>query len=460
MERDKKPTFNQSVDFKLIKKVQPNCTESEKVVLGWLVMYPDKIIKISEGLARADFYDGKNAIIYGALCKMASEGKHIDLVTLSSFLEENAVLDRVGGASYVAGLMDGIPKLTKIEPHVDIIKDKARLRKLIQSSYDAFQSCYHPGVTAKDIASKLATEVTPLASGRDSEPNRILSRDVRDWVKRSAGEFSRLDIRNDMNLIATQDRHNLSMILLRLEKDGLIVKSGKREGHYRRVESDLLEMEWENADTTEVPVEWPLDIHKFYITYKKSINVIAGKKSEGKTLFCLDFAHRNVDKMKVHYLTNELGPQGVKVRTGRMKDIPIEKWKKIHFYERTENYEDAIFPNDINIIDYLEVGMDFWQMGHIIRKIHKKLVDGIAVIAMQKKEGATYGIGGEFTTHAAQLYLTLDVRTAKIIYAKNIRDGMNSYDGKVRRLKIVGGAEFVPDGDWGEVDNDNKKMRF
>jgi hypothetical protein len=85
--------------------------------------------------------------------------------------------------------------------------------------------------------------------------------------------------------------------------------------------------------------------------------------------------------------------------------------------------------------------------GGEIRRIYDKLKDGIAVIAIQKDEGAEYGRGKDFAREKARLYVTLNDKGThnelKIIDAKNWAQPGHNPKGKVFRFKLVDGAKFI-----------------
>jgi len=58
----------------------------------------------------------------------------IDLITLSDELRRAGEFEQVGGATYIASLIDGVPRTDTIEPYAKIIKQKAMLRRLITAS--------------------------------------------------------------------------------------------------------------------------------------------------------------------------------------------------------------------------------------------------------------------------------------------------------------------------------------
>src|SRR5687768_17463549 len=73
---------------------------------------------------------------------LAERSQPIDLVTLKDELIKGSALEGVGGAAYLASLLDGVPRITNVEHWSRIIKEKAVLRNLIHASTRIVQECY------------------------------------------------------------------------------------------------------------------------------------------------------------------------------------------------------------------------------------------------------------------------------------------------------------------------------
>lgn len=114
-----------------INKVPPNSMEAERSTIGSLLVDKDSIVKISDFLKAEDFYHDAHRIIYKAVNDLYDKRTPIDLVTLSTMLEDRGELKLVGGASYLALLANEVPTATHIFQYATIVKEKAILRRLI-----------------------------------------------------------------------------------------------------------------------------------------------------------------------------------------------------------------------------------------------------------------------------------------------------------------------------------------
>jgi replicative DNA helicase len=123
-------------------KTLPHNAEAERTVLGAVLVDGSAFNSAAEILTRDDFYREGHRRIFDAMAALAERSATIDLVTVKDELTKSSALEAVGGAAYVAGLVDGMPRIVNVEAWSRIIKEKAALRSLIHASNRIVQSCY------------------------------------------------------------------------------------------------------------------------------------------------------------------------------------------------------------------------------------------------------------------------------------------------------------------------------
>ena len=164
------------------------------------------------------------------------------------------------------------------------------------------------------------------------------------------------------------------------------------------------------------------------------------------TALMLNLIRMNMANHRIAYFSSEMGPEELKLRLNNFQDVGQDEWK-FEAYDRSGNFADVIQPNAINLIDYLEVTTDFFKVGGEIKTIFDKLDKGVAVIALQKKKGAEYGRGAEFSLEKARLYLSMDDGELKIVKAKNwgpdAKETGHNPNGRIYHFSLVGGCKFV-----------------
>ncbi len=129
------------VDFSS-RKLPPQHIEAEQSILGGILIENYAINKVMEILKPDDFYRDSHRKIYEALLVLSERDEPADSITLTNELKNSGYLDSVGGASYVASLIDLVPTAANIEYYAKIVKEKAILRKLIQTSTEIITQSY------------------------------------------------------------------------------------------------------------------------------------------------------------------------------------------------------------------------------------------------------------------------------------------------------------------------------
>ncbi len=122
------------MDNSTIQRIPPQNLEAEASVLGSLLLDKDALIKVADLLSPDDFYDPKNQIVYEAILSLFQKNSAIDILTMTNWLEENKLMEKVGGASYLTQLVNAVPSAAHIVNYALIVRKKGSLRRLINTS--------------------------------------------------------------------------------------------------------------------------------------------------------------------------------------------------------------------------------------------------------------------------------------------------------------------------------------
>jgi len=335
---------------------------------------------------------------------------------------------------------------------------KTQIIEVIKKLLDKDKEDY----TDEEVKSKVETwskwaDTISLSDGKKS-----IRGDVEKWVEsqksnkcnnqqRSCNMILLRDCYSDLNMRTVEEKAQCRMAFKRLCENGSIEKDTKTAGAYRVVVSDVERLDYINADTTPFPVRFPLGVHELVETYQKSLIVIAGEPNSGKTSYCLNAAWKNKE-LHPKFFSCEGGAAELKIRL-RKFGKPLEEWKDIEFWGKSSDYTKNIDPNGINIIDYLEVSKDFYEIGGMLTDIYDTLEKGIAIVAIQKPTGRNTGVGGERTLDKARLYMAIEPGIIRIIKAKLWRQDCVNPNGMYCKWTLGGGANFriMPDPNTAET---------
>jgi hypothetical protein len=270
-----------------------------------------------------------------------------------------------------------------------------------------------------------------------------LTAEVEEWALTSVGEFLTSDVHRELGLTSRDLKKQANESIRRLAERGKLIPCGTKRGCYRAV-TDLVEMDWKGADVANVyPVKWPFGLEHLVTTYPGNICVVAGEKGSGKSAFMYNLVKLNQERLKIAYFNSEAGPEELKKRLTNFEGMRMSDWK-FKTFSRSANFPEVIFPDHLNIIDYFEFKDEakFYEISGEIRKIHDKLRKGICVIALQKKKGAEFGRGGDFSREKARMYLTMGGGKLTIVDGKIWASDTNP-NGMVINYKLIQGAKFI-----------------
>ena len=271
--------------------------------------------------------------------------------------------------------------------------------------------------------------------------------EVREFVERSEGYFSVTEAFQSVPNVT--NRQSVRVALHRMVKDEKILeRDPNRDGIFRKVNTDETEIDFKNAKGDFLQIAWPFQIEKYFNTAPKNIIIVAGESDAGKTAFLLNFAALNNNRsMRCYYFSSEMGEFEMRERLRGFAKPTIDGWR-MKVFDRSSNFADVIRPDEINIIDFLEIHDEFYKVGLYIKQIFDKLNKGIAVIAIQKNPGKEQGLGGMRSIEKARLAINME-RGGKLIIdkAKNWAT-MNNPRGLAVEYNLVGGCHFKVIKDW------------
>lgn len=112
-------------------KTPPHDIETEKALLGAILIEPERLHEVQGLIAPESFYRSNHITIYRAIMALFNDNKGIDPVTVCDELHKNSQLDAVGGTSYISALMSAVPTPVMAPQYARIVRDKATRRRLL-----------------------------------------------------------------------------------------------------------------------------------------------------------------------------------------------------------------------------------------------------------------------------------------------------------------------------------------
>ena len=145
-------------------RIPPHSIESEQAVLGGLLIAPDSFDQIADIVTEAAFYQFDHRLIFRAITALAAANQPTDVVTVTGWLEQNALLSDAGGLHYISALAQESPGATNIKAYAGIVQERAVLRELISASNDIADAAFSPdGRNSKDLLDFAESRVFSIA---------------------------------------------------------------------------------------------------------------------------------------------------------------------------------------------------------------------------------------------------------------------------------------------------------
>lgn len=160
-------------------RIPPQAIDVEAAVLGAVLIDNDAFFKVGDLLDEECFYHPGHRLIMKSMIEMNMRNEAIDLLTLTSELKRNNLLDSVGGTVYLAELTNRVASSANIEYHSRIVLEKFIYRRVISVGAELSMKGYNAQEDAFDLldyAEKKLFEVgnTRLKKGVESL-NKIIA---------------------------------------------------------------------------------------------------------------------------------------------------------------------------------------------------------------------------------------------------------------------------------------------
>jgi len=170
-----------------IDRIPPQNLEAEMAVLGSMLLEKDAIGTAIEKLSADSFYSDIHKKLYSNIIRLYDENKPVDLLTLTERLKNQNELESVGGASYIASILNSIPTAANVEHYIEIVQEKSILRRLIDTATGIVAQCHDNPEDVNqilDIAEKNIFDITQKRTEQGISSFRELVKDSIEVVEK------------------------------------------------------------------------------------------------------------------------------------------------------------------------------------------------------------------------------------------------------------------------------------
>jgi len=173
----------------VIKNYLPHNFLAEKMILSSLLISSEAIDITLRTISIETFYFKNHQEIFKVIIFMHQNKIPIDILTLTTFLQDNGLLKKIGGIKVLIELINQIPNLVYLEEYLRLIKDKFLRRALIKLGYEAINSGYITNIplekTLNDFENQLFNLTNQIKIQKLSTSAELLNNIFRDLKEKS-----------------------------------------------------------------------------------------------------------------------------------------------------------------------------------------------------------------------------------------------------------------------------------
>ncbi|MGQ0764931.1 MAG: replicative DNA helicase [Gemmatimonadota bacterium] len=147
----------------------PWSEDAELAVLSAMMMDRNALVRGAEYVDDSMFYREANRRIFRSILTINERGAVVDPLTLADELLRRGELDAVGGKDYLSTVVDAAPTSANIEYHARIVREKALIRRLIETSTQIVAESFEGRSTANELIDRAEQRIFQINQTRKSE---------------------------------------------------------------------------------------------------------------------------------------------------------------------------------------------------------------------------------------------------------------------------------------------------
>jgi replicative DNA helicase len=180
-----------NADHDVTGRLPPQDLEAERSVLGSVLLSNDAIDDVLQHIRAEHFYADPHRRMFAAIQEMFDNGvRGIDPVTLGHELERRGELADIGGAAYIAQVLEAVPHAAHAEYYAKIVHERWLQRTLIDACTDTLREAYHGQDDVDELVARAERRIFDI-SERQHNVDRFALKDIlKDTFERI---FSRMD---------------------------------------------------------------------------------------------------------------------------------------------------------------------------------------------------------------------------------------------------------------------------
>jgi replicative DNA helicase len=150
-------------------KLPPQNIEAEEAILGGILLDPEAMNRVVEVLTAEAFYVQIHQTIFQAAEGLHSVGQPTDLISVTAWLRDRDLLEKVGGQSKLAQLVDRTVSAVNIDQYAALVMDKYFRRQLIQAGQEITGLGYQAATPLETVLDQAEQKIFSITQKRPQQ---------------------------------------------------------------------------------------------------------------------------------------------------------------------------------------------------------------------------------------------------------------------------------------------------
>ncbi len=191
--------------------------EAEEAILGGILLDPNAMARVLDILVTEAFSLRIHQQIYHAALTLHNQGQPTDLIAVSNYLADRDLLEKIGGTSKLAQLLNRTVSATNIDRYAMIVMDKYLRRQTITAGHKIVELGYDTSIELDNVLDRSEQEVFQVSHQKmrsNTEHNSAIA----------AAAYHQLD---DNNPIYPTGLYDLDKLMVGFEPGTLTIIAGR-----------------------------------------------------------------------------------------------------------------------------------------------------------------------------------------------------------------------------------------
>jgi replicative DNA helicase len=191
--------FSEARREQFLERPLPSSDDSERAILGAILLDNSLITQAVEQLKAEDFYSPLHRRIFSGMVSLFEASRSIDPILISEELKKDGPIDAIGGVTTITNLTYGLPHFTDLTDYIRVVRDKSMMRSLIRACNQITSEALEEEDDAKVVIDRAEQKIFALAEQRSREGfihirpvTEIVLEKVREYAERSKSALTGL----------------------------------------------------------------------------------------------------------------------------------------------------------------------------------------------------------------------------------------------------------------------------